>query len=84
MSGDGLTRAPWTPEQVAALNEWQACGWVHEFTCGNDHPGTATPPLVATPEGWRCADERCAYRQTWAYAMMLDGAPPNPFKDEAP
>ena len=39
MSGmweSGKTFAPWTPEQVEALNRYQTeSGW-HPFTCGND------------------------------------------------
>jgi hypothetical protein len=29
-------RAPFTPEQVENLNDYQASGTFHEFTCGND------------------------------------------------
>jgi hypothetical protein len=75
---DGFTFAPWTPEQVAKLNEWQACGWVHEFTCANEH-GQGHETLIATPDGWVCPS--CAYRQTWAHDFMLLGAPPNPLLD---
>lgn len=32
----GMTRldAPWTPEQVAKLNDYQLNGEMHPFTCG--------------------------------------------------
>lgn len=55
-------KAPWTPEQVKALNEFQACPSVHPYTCGgcNNRDG-----LVATAEGWRCPD--CDYKQDWAH-----------------
>jgi hypothetical protein len=68
-----MIQAPWTNEQVAALNRWQQSNWVHPFTCrcGKD--------LVATREGWRCGS--CDYTQDWAHDSML-GDPEwlNPFK----
>lgn len=71
---DRLIRAPWTPEQVAALNAFQQRGGMHPFTCGGDHaPGS--PVLVAHEDGWRCSDpyrEGCDYRQDWAHAFMVD------------
>lgn len=68
-----MTRAPWTAAQVAVLNRWQACTWLHPFTCRS---GCRRVPLVATPEGWRCLD--CDYRQDWAHRVMLSEPPPNP------
>lgn len=53
--------APWTPEQVAALNCWQTRGDVHPYTCPN---GTA---LQAMPYGWECPC--CEYTQYWAHAV---------------
>lgn len=91
-----IVRAPWTDEQVAGLNAWQAAGHVHPFTCGSeDHeivlprdreqraahpewPGTGHAVLIATPEGWVCSIQECAYRQDWAHDFMLQGPPPNP------
>lgn len=29
-----MTTAPWTPEEVRSLNDYQRCGWLHPFTCG--------------------------------------------------
>jgi len=76
-------------EQVAGLNAWQACGWVHPFTCGSgdrsdarhsayqaEHGGDLGQ-LVAGPDGWVCP--ACGYRQTWANDFMAKGAPPDPF-----
>lgn len=60
--------APWTPDQVAALNRFQTSGFVHEFTCGNDHAGDRV--LVAHADGWHCPS--CAYVQNWAHRMMLE------------
>jgi len=76
-------KAPWTQEQVDALNAWQASDYVHPFTCGNRH----TPEhkiyaqqhgqgdhgiLVATPEGWKCPV--CDYVQDWAHDFMFSPA----------
>ena len=36
------TFAPWTDEQVAKMNEWQACGRVLEFTCPDRHRRTVS------------------------------------------
>jgi hypothetical protein len=67
-------RAPWTPEQVAALNRFQREGGMHPFTCGGEHaPGS--PVLVARIDGWHCSDpygEGCDYRQDWAHPFMAD------------
>ncbi|MFE2712266.1 hypothetical protein ACFXKI_09815 [Streptomyces mirabilis] len=67
-------RAPWTPEQVAALNTFQRRGGMHPFTCGGDHaPGS--PVLIAYADGWRCPQpygEPCDYQQDWAHAFMAE------------
>ncbi len=57
--------APFTAEQVVALNRWQQRGDIHPFTCGNDSRHAV---LVATEEGWHCPD--CDYRQRWAHNFM--------------
>jgi hypothetical protein len=67
-----MKSAPWTDTEVRALEEWQACAWVHPFTCGND--GEVLQP---TPAGWHCP--RCDWQQTWAHDFMFSGAPPAPF-----
>lgn len=59
--------APWTPAQVDALNKFQRAGFVHPFTCANDHDGDRT--LLATRSGWICP--HCGYTQGWAHAVML-------------
>lgn len=61
---------PWTEDQVRNLNEWQAQGHMHPFTCGNVWcMGRAGyKGLEATPDGWWC--RWCTYRQEWAYAFM--------------
>jgi hypothetical protein len=73
---DRMIRAPWTPEQVTALNAFQQRGGMHPFTCGGDHtPGS--PALVAYTDGWRCPQpygEACDYRQDWAHPFMFRAA----------
>jgi hypothetical protein len=72
-------KAPWTPEQVAALNAYQALGYVHEFTCPG-HDGDGSRVLVATGAGWICPS--CDYTQDWAHDAMADRArhPQHPMK----
>lgn len=72
--------APWSPEQVDALNRWQNNGHVHPFTCGSGRRMDAAHrsyqaefggdhgQLVATPDGWKCP--ACDYRQNWAHDFM--------------
>jgi hypothetical protein len=57
--------APWTPEQVEALNAYQQLGMFHPFTCG-----TQSTSLVATEAGWICPC--CTYKQDWAWEEMAD------------
>lgn len=68
------TFAPWTDEQVAALNRWQRRGDVHPFTCDN-----GSHVLVATNQGWICPKHGCDYRQNWAHVFMaVDSQPAGP------
>lgn len=71
--------APWTIEQADALNAWQACGWVHPFTCPNRDDGRHFDDSVlhADTTGWKCPF--CKYIQTWAHDFMLNGPPPHPW-----
>jgi hypothetical protein len=63
--------APWTPDQVDALNRFQRAGLrVHPFTCVTSHGG-ADRALVATHNGWICP--HCGYLQDWALAGMPAG-----------
>jgi hypothetical protein len=60
-------RAPWTAEQVDALNRRQADGALHPYTCEHWHGDPAERRnLVATTRGWIC--RYCDYTQTWAHA----------------
>jgi hypothetical protein len=73
-----MIKAPWTIDQVHALNAYQRLGYVHEFTCPNNHGDKHSRVLRATPHGWKCAG--CDYTQDWAHDWMVDKAlhPPNP------
>ena len=74
---DDMTRpdrwvAPWSPEQVAALNAAQADDRFHGYTCPGDHTCSGrTRKLLATPEGWVC--DCGGYDQGWAHAVPLAG-----------
>ena len=65
-----MITAPWTDDQVEALNRWQKAGVVHPFTCPGDQPGCGDHrELIARADGWHCS---CgAYRQDWAHDFML-------------
>jgi hypothetical protein len=70
--------APWTQEEVDALNRYQQERWMHPFTCGSgrrtdkDHlDGEGI--LLATLDGWICPF--CDYRQNWAHEFMFQGPP---------
>lgn len=66
-------KAPFTPEQVAALQFYQDSGVFHPFTCGNreNHPPEMYR-LTPTVRGWIC--QFCDYTQDWAHSMMADRA----------
>ena len=64
---------PWNYEQVDALNRFQRAGYMHPFTCPNDHPGDKE--LMARRTGWLCP--HCDYTQYWAHKFMLE-KPINP------
>lgn len=77
----GLLRAPWTQEQVDALNRFQRREDFHPFTCGGDRCDDAHKKyaddnnlsaygiLQATPDGWVCPV--CGYKQDWAHSAMV-------------
>ena len=67
-----IIEAPFSSEQVDALNRYQRSGVFHEFTCAEHHDG-ADRTLVATRQGWICP--HCDYRQSWAHRAMLDPVP---------
>ncbi|WP_329217380.1 hypothetical protein [Streptomyces microflavus] len=65
--------APWTSEQVAALEAFQTASGMRPFTCGADQH-SLPPRLVPSHSGWYCPDPACDYRQDWAHAFMADPA----------
>lgn len=75
-----MIKAPWTFEQVVALQVWQDNDFVHPFTCGNrdGHPDIHGDHgiLVPTIGGWIC--QCCDYVQDWAHEHMFGPAPTNP------
>jgi hypothetical protein len=73
----------WTDEQVATLQAWQDCGWVHQLTCANrphgffDEDGNALDDaLIPTSRGLFCGG--CDYHQTTVPEVCLGPLPPNP------
>jgi hypothetical protein len=60
--------APWSAEQVKALNEWQRRGNLHPFTCGTEQCGGV---LTAGADGWTCPNG-CGYAQDWAHDFMAE------------
>ena len=62
--------APWDDETVVKLTAWQQSRLVHPYTCGGDH-GTSIN-LVPTNSGWICPDEKCKYKQNWAFEFDID------------
>ncbi|MFJ3200968.1 hypothetical protein [Streptomyces sp. NPDC086989] len=67
--------APWTSEQVQALNDYQERGDMHPYTCGALHPSGRSPVLDATHSGWVCPDPACGYTQDWAWAIATRPTP---------
>ena len=67
-------RAPWSKDQVNALNAFQTRSDVHPFTCPGDHAACeGRRELVAEQAGWVC---KCGtYRQDWAHAAMMEPRP---------
>lgn len=68
MTEPAQIHAPWDPDVVDTLNDFQALGHVHPFTCDK-----GCGVLTAHTEGWFCP---CGYRQTWAWAVMADRSSP--------
>lgn len=66
--------APWTDEQVAALNRFQVESGMHPFTCGgtrfDEKHGDTGWRLIATRGGWICSG--CDYTQDWAHTHMAN------------
>lgn len=71
MTDEGKIHAPFTKEQARQLNQYQAAGRMHPFTCPRDH---TTHSLVALANGgWICPRVGCDYTQDWAHDFMAEG-----------
>jgi hypothetical protein len=76
-----MKKAPWTDEEVAALNRCQHDPERHPFTCGGNRSDEAHKAyaathgdfdygiLVAENNGWKCPV--CGYKQDWAHDGMF-------------
>lgn len=64
--------APFSSEQVTALNRWQHGGPGHPFTCARLHARGRSPVLDATHSGWICPDPDCDFTQDWALTVMAN------------
>lgn len=63
--------APFTLEQIAVLNAYQARDDAHPYTCENWHGEPASRRnLVATEAGWICP--HCSYTQKWAHGSHFE------------
>lgn len=67
---DAIITAPWSEDQVAALNAFQVSGVAHPFTCEGEHQQHQT--LIAELDGWHCPDPDCSFTQDWALSVMAD------------
>lgn len=67
-----IIKAPFTPEQVEALNFFQTEFPWHPFTCGGKQHQGGSPVLLVTESGWVCPDQTCDYTQDWALPGMTD------------
>ena len=76
--------APFTPEQVEALNFYQTSGVGHPFTCGGNRTDEkhldGEGILVAEESGWKCPF--CDYTQDWAHEFMADKKAVEDMKDD--
>jgi hypothetical protein len=63
--------APWTEEQVRALNTYQRDDRFHPYTCPTRRCRAQKNEgrLRATESGWVCG--LCGYTQAWAHASSI-------------
>ena len=64
-------KAPWTPDQVNSLNEFQKSGVMHPFTGNNDMLPDGEDILIAHEDGWHSLNDP-NYTQDWAHHWMAD------------
>jgi hypothetical protein len=67
--------APFSQDQVTALNAFQSNPRNHPFTCDNPvciiEDGTSAP-LIVRERGWICPS--CSYTQNWAHKFMAESS----------
>lgn len=64
-------RAPFTEDQVEAINAFQANRRNHPFTCGTEG---CREVLAAHVDGMKCP--KCGYVQEWVHSFMAEPQPP--------
>lgn len=68
-----IIKAPWTVEQIEALNLYQKSNLLHPYTCGGNRKDKnhldGEGILVANENGWVCS--YCDYKQDWASANLI-------------
>jgi len=63
-----MIKAPFTKDQITALNRYQQAGFMHPFTCPGER-NCNNRNLIARRTGWVCA---CgAFTQDWAHEFMI-------------
>lgn len=67
-----LINAPFSEDQVEALNAWQEARLVTPYLCPKYHVGPDDRVLIATRKGWVCSDTACDYTQNWAHGFMAE------------
>ena len=68
-------KAPFTDEQVARIQEWQADKYVHPLTCGNEN---CCMTLDVTKDGLVCP--LCGYTQDWVHDCIANPINPHIFE----
>ncbi len=68
-----LLYAEWTEEQIANLESYQQCQYVHPYTC------ICGESLIPYKEGWEC--DECGYHQNWCLKSIasMNWTDYNPF-----
>jgi hypothetical protein len=68
LSGEILSKAPWTDEQVERLFQRQQSNMLHPYTCVTHSFHALTP----TNAGWVCDIPECEYTQDWAHGLDVN------------
>jgi hypothetical protein len=60
--------APFTAEQMTALEKWQRWGMGAKARCPTHRNGEL---VAVSTDGFRCTADGCTHTQDWAYAFVL-------------